>query len=367
MIVTDPTSVDIVIYHADCTDGFGAAYSAWKLLGNKPEYYPAKHGTPAPDVSDKIVAILDFSYDNITIKRMIEEAKALIVIDHHKSAMVELHDITHTHFDMTKSGAILSWEFFHPGKEPPKFIRYIQDRDLWKWELEYSKEFSAAFDMVPFEFEEFEKFEDDSVFDDSVKRGSFILAYSKTVVKKVCEKAKPRKFDGLDVLVVNSSHWMSEIGSRLASDCDFAVIWYYDHEKRNIKVSLRSFHDTVDVSEIAKRFGGGGHKKSSGFTLPGDTIVDDLFDRVAEPVVDTASAREALKKIRVTLEHKGETDKEEAVDQMEALLDELDDPVEEDQKLENESEELQSDQGEDPGGIPESNGEATTVLSSSIG
>ena len=52
---------------------------------------------------------------------------------------------------------------------------------------------------------------------------------------------------------------------------------------------------------------------------------------------------------------------------MEALLDELDDPVEEDQKLENESEELQSDQGEDPGGIPESNGEATTVLSSSIG
>ena len=39
--------------------------------------------------------------------------------------------------------------------------------------------------MVPFEFEEFEKFEDDSVFDDAVKRGSYILAYSKTVVKKV--------------------------------------------------------------------------------------------------------------------------------------------------------------------------------------
>jgi hypothetical protein len=63
------------------------------------------------------------------------------------------------------------------------------DRDLWKWELPYSKEFSAAFDMVPFEFEEFEKFEDDSVFDDAVKRGSYILAYSKTVVKKVCDKA----------------------------------------------------------------------------------------------------------------------------------------------------------------------------------
>ncbi len=81
--------------------------------------------------------------------------------------------------------------------------------------------------MVPFEFEEFEKFEDDSVFDDAVKRGSYILAYSKTVVKKVCEKASARKIDGKDVLVVNSSHWMSEIGARLAPDCDFAFLFYF--------------------------------------------------------------------------------------------------------------------------------------------
>ena len=67
--------------------------------------------------------------------------------------------------------------------------------------------------MVPFEFEEFEKFEDDSVFDDAVKRGSYILAYSKTVVKKVCEKASSRKLNGKHVMVVNSPHWRSEIGS----------------------------------------------------------------------------------------------------------------------------------------------------------
>ena len=274
----EPTSIDVIIYHADCSDGFGAAYAAWKLLGNRAEYYACKHGSPPPDVSGKVVAILDFSFDNTTTKQMIEDSEGLIVIDHHKSAIVELHDISNTHFDMTKSGAILSWEFFHPGKEPPKFIRYIQDRDLWKWELEYSKEFSAAFDMVPFDFEEFEKFEDDSVFDDAAKRGSYILAYSKTVIKKVCEKASSRKYNDLDVLVVNSSHWMSEIGARLSPDCDFAIIWYYDHEDLNIKVSLRSFHEYVDVSEIAKRFGGGGHKKAAGFQLPGDMRVDEIFD-----------------------------------------------------------------------------------------
>mgnify|MGYP005634564239 FL=1 len=277
--MVEPTSVDCVIYHADCTDGFGAAYSAWKLLGNRAEYHACKHGTPPPDVKGKNVVILDFSFDNATTKKMITAASGLLVIDHHKSAMVELHDISNTHFDMTKSGAMLSWEWFHPGKEPPKFIKYIQDRDLWKWELEYSKEFSAAFDMVPFEFEEFEKFEDDSVFDDACKRGSYILAYSKTVVKKVCEKATARKMDGKDVLVVNASHWMSEIGARLAPDCDFALIWYWDHEVRHTKVSLRAFHDTVDVAEISSRFGGGGHKKAAGFQLPKNKHIEDLFDQ----------------------------------------------------------------------------------------
>jgi len=274
----ESSTVNCVIYHADCTDGFGAAYSAWKQLGNRADYYACKHGIAPPDVKGKRVVILDFSFDNETTKKMIEEADSLLVIDHHKSAMVELHDISNTKFDMTKSGAILAWEFFHPGKEPPKFIQYIQDRDLWSWELAYSKEFSAAFDMVPFEFEEFEKFEDDSVFDDAIKRGSYILAYSKTVVKKVCEKAVERKYKGMKVMVVNSSHWMSEIGARLAPGCDFATIWYYDHEDRMIKVSLRSFHDKIDVSEIAKGFNGGGHKKAAGFQLSGELCVDDIFD-----------------------------------------------------------------------------------------
>jgi len=278
MGLVEPSSVDFVIYHADCTDGFGAAFSAWKLLGNKATYYAAKHGNLPPDVFGKSVAILDFSYDNVTTKKMIVDSKELIVIDHHKSAMVELHDIPNTHFDMGHSGARLAWDFFHPGKEVPKFINYIEDRDLWEWSWPYSKEFSAAFDMVPFDFEEYEKFEDDSVFDDAVKRGSYILAYSKTVVKKVAEKASRRKFRGMDVLVVNSSHWMSEIGASLSPNCDFAMIWYYDHETMGIKVSLRAFHDIVDVSELAKIFGGGGHKKAAGFNLPGDCNIEEIFD-----------------------------------------------------------------------------------------
>ena len=283
----EPSSVNVVIYHANCNDGFGAAYSAWKLLGNRAEYHAASHGSPPPDVTGKRVVILDFSYNNETTKKLIEQAEELWVIDHHKSNMVELHDISNTHFDMTKSGAMLAWEFFHPGKESPKFIQYIQDRDLWQWELPYSKEFSAAFDMVPWNFDEYEKFEDDSVFDDAVKRGSYILAYSKTVIKKVCDKATKRKYKDHDVMVVNSSHWMSEIGSTLAKDCDFAMIWYYDHDASLYKCSLRAFHDTMDVSEIAKSFGGGGHRKAAGFVLPKSKHPDSIF--TYEPIVEDDS------------------------------------------------------------------------------
>lgn len=278
--MVEPTSIDLVLYHANCTDGMGAAYAAWKLLGSKAEYIPCRHGEEPPDVSGRNVACLDYAFPNAVTKQMIEDANSLIIIDHHKSAMVDLHDVSNAIFDMKHSGAILAWNFFHPGKEPPKFLNYIEDRDLWKWELPYSREFSASFDMVPFDFDEFDTFCDDSVFDDAIKRGSYILAYSKTVVKKICDKAVKRQFEDKNVMIVNSSHWMSEIGNRLSQECDFAVVWFFDHASRQTIVSLRSFHDSVDVSEVAKKFGGGGHKKAAGFQLPGQIEIDGLFQDV---------------------------------------------------------------------------------------
>jgi oligoribonuclease NrnB/cAMP/cGMP phosphodiesterase (DHH superfamily) len=275
----DPGSINLVIYHANCTDGFGAAYAAWKLLGDRAEYHAAKYGESPPNASGKNVVIVDFSYDNATTKRMIEEANTLIVLDHHRTALVELSDIPNVRFDMDKSGAVLSWEFFHPGKQPPRFLEYIQDRDLWRWKLPYSKEFASAFDMVDFSYEEYEKFLTDSEVDNAQERGAYILAYSKTVISKISKHASPRKIGGKDVLVVNSPHWMSEIGAALSPKCDFAVIWYYDHETRQVKVSLRAHHDDSDVSEVAKRFGGGGHRKAAGFNLPANVSIETIFDQ----------------------------------------------------------------------------------------
>ena len=89
----NPNEVEMVLYHANCSDGFGAAWAAWKLLGSKAKYIACKHGSPPPDVTGKNVAICDFSFNNATTKKMIQDANSLVILDHHKSAVVELHDI----------------------------------------------------------------------------------------------------------------------------------------------------------------------------------------------------------------------------------------------------------------------------------
>lgn len=278
-MITDPSSVDMVIFHGDCSDGFGAAWSAWKLLGDRATYHPSKHGEPIPDVRGRNVVVLDFSYDNATTKRLISEAKGFLIIDHHKSAMVDLHDISCARFDMNHSGAMLAWKFFHPGKEPPRMIRHIEDRDLWKWEIPYSREFVAAFDMVPFEFEEYDKYLDDSAVDAAQERGAHILAYNKTVIARSIKRATPRSIGGKSVLVVNASHLISEIGSALAPRCDFALIWWWDHRTCQVRASLRAHHEDADVSEVAKRWGGGGHRKAAGFSLPPGVTIESIFDQ----------------------------------------------------------------------------------------
>jgi oligoribonuclease NrnB/cAMP/cGMP phosphodiesterase (DHH superfamily) len=277
-LIPSPSDVDYVIYHANCSDGFGARFAAELLLGARATYFAAKYGEPPPNVSGKNVVIVDFSYDNVTTKRMIEEANTLIILDHHRTALVELSDIPNVRFDMDKSGAILSWEFFHPGQQPPRFLEYIQDRDLWRWKLPCSKEFASVFDMVDFSYEEYEKFLIDSVVDETQERGAHIIAYSKTVISKIAKGAASRRIDRQHVLVVNSPHWISEIGAALALHADYALVWYWDHSTNQVRGSLRAHHEHSDVSEVAKKWGGGGHRKAAGFSLPPGVGIETIFD-----------------------------------------------------------------------------------------
>lgn len=48
-----------------------------------------------------------------------------------------------------------------------------------------------------------------------------------------------------------------------------AVIVLSERKDGHVKVSMRTYHNDVDLAKLASSVGGGGHKKAAGFTVPG--------------------------------------------------------------------------------------------------
>jgi oligoribonuclease NrnB/cAMP/cGMP phosphodiesterase (DHH superfamily) len=256
-----------VLYHNNCYDGFGAAYSAWKSLGDSAKYIPVSYGAPPPAMPDaELIYIVDFSYFPEVLAKLAETCP-VVVIDHHKTAEERLKDFKAPNltviFDMTKSGALLTWEYFHGDgfKQAPALIRHISDRDLWKFEMEGSKEIHSALVSYPFDFEVWDKFEVDKL----KAEGVTCERFEKSVVDKICKGAFKRKVDDYVVPVVNTTQSWSEVGHELLQrfpEAPFvASFTIFDDQ---VMWSLRSRPD-FDVSAIAKKYGGGGHAQAAGF------------------------------------------------------------------------------------------------------
>lgn len=260
----------IVLYHDDCIDGFGAAWAAWRELGDEAGYAPVVHGDPPPDVTDRHVHILDFSYPRPILLEMAEKAASIEVVDHHKTARENLEGLDFCTFDMSKCGAVLAWERFHPGTEVPPLLLHVQDKDLWEWRLPESREITCALRAFPFEFPRWSAWADDWARwrPELVREGEAILRYQDQVVRQAVATAGEITLAGHRVRCANSPVLQSEIAGQLAEGRPFGVAWYESAGKRYY--SLRSRDGGIDVSEIARRFGGGGHAKASGFSLPAD-------------------------------------------------------------------------------------------------
>lgn len=60
-----------------------------------------------------------------------------------------------------------------------------------------------------------------------------------------------------------------------------AAILFFETPEGQIRASLRTEKESVDVSRIAKLFGGGGHKKAAGFTIAADLKFNDNSWQIA--------------------------------------------------------------------------------------
>ena len=278
----------VVLYHAVCYDGFGSAWVAHKALGDNATYIAVQHGEPVPDLpSGARIYIIDFAYDRKTIQGLIDAGHELTILDHHQTAQAALEGLSCAEFDMNRSGAMMAWDHFFPGEEPPVLIKWIQDRDLWRWEIPGSKAASAALRAYEFDFDIWDKLAANP--DELLAGGKVALALTDQTVDMICKQAQIGNLGDYEIPIVNATcHW-SEVGNQLCHlypDHPFSASYHFLANGES-KWSLRSVGE-FDVSEVAKRFGGGGHKNAAGFNLPAN--YHPLLMRAATVAADTTPA-----------------------------------------------------------------------------
>lgn len=264
----------LCIYHGNCLDGFGAAWAVRNALGKDVEFYKGTHQQAPPDVKGLDVIIVDFSYKRDVLESMLETAANITIIDHHITAEKDLSGLLSSGkikglFDMNKSGAVLAWEWFNPTEEIPQLIQHIQDRDLWQFKLDDTNEILAALASYPFDFSVWDQFmmcEKDELV--ALKQDGIAInrKLQKEIKELIASGVRRMTIGGYDVPVLNApSSFVSDAGNIMSLNEPFAAC-YWDHPDGR-SFSLRSKKEGVDVSEIAKQYGGGGHVNAAGFTI----------------------------------------------------------------------------------------------------
>lgn len=265
----------LVLYHANCPDGFCAAWVARKYLGDC-DFIPVQYGEDPPDVEGRDLYILDFSYKRPVMEKLVKDAGEILVLDHHKTAEVELRGLSEfvtensstPHrfvFDMGKSGGRLTWEQFFGTEPSPWLVNYTEDRDLWRWQLPASREVNAALASYPRTFEQWDILNTfPTPLDTLAREGSAILRFQNQLVESICSTAREVELGGHKVLAANTCVMISEVAGKLSEGKPFGACWFIRSDGKK-QWSLRSRDGGMDVSIIAKGYGGGGHRNASGF------------------------------------------------------------------------------------------------------
>lgn len=262
----------VVLYHAECRDGFTAAWAAWKKFENQANYIPVKLGLPPlPEIKNKNVYTLDFTYPGHYLKKFIKDNKKVVAIDHHISARDYIKTIPEHVFDISHSGAALAFKYFHPGDTIPKIVKLVEEGDLWRFKSKNVKEILAYLELFDFDFKIWDKLivlgEKESNLKEFVKSGLAIISYEDKIIDNIIKNnAYLVIFEGHKIYAINAPRFLrSQIGSILSKKYPpFSVVWQRD--KSRIEVSLRS-NGGLDVSKIASKFGGGGHHNAAGFSI----------------------------------------------------------------------------------------------------
>ncbi|MEK7602102.1 MAG: hypothetical protein AAB472_01280 [Patescibacteria group bacterium] len=265
------TARTLICYHANCPDGFGGAYAAWKKFGTSAEYLPVSYGAPVPDeFAGAMVYFIDFCYTKEVMEKILGEATTLTVLDHHEGIEDVVTSIPEHVYDADHSGATIAWSYFHPETPIPRLLLHVEDDDLFRFKLPETKALLSYISVSPFSFEFWDELA--ATLDDP-ERSSALLAkasayreYFDLLVEQAVDRAKLVSFEGYEVLVgqVHPMKTMvSAYGNALAKK-QGPMGLVLQLKSGGVAVSLRG-DGTIDLTKIAQKYGGNGHPDSAAF------------------------------------------------------------------------------------------------------
>jgi uncharacterized protein len=220
---------------------------------------------------DDEVYMVDFS---LSYPQMIELSNRckLVWIDHHKSSLKidlkQFNGLALIH-DLTKAACELTWNYFSCFP-PPEAVYLLGRYDVWDHRNPKVLPFQYGMNSIvttPDSKIWNSLFQNDAISSKKVKeiieKGKNILDYVIIQNEKLCKSsAFELEFEGYRWVAINMPNGSSTTFDSIKDEYDNMMSYSFDGDKW--KFSLRS--TAIDVSKIAEKFGGGGHKGAAGFS-----------------------------------------------------------------------------------------------------
>lgn len=275
----------LVIYHGNCADGFSAAWCFWRKYGTGADYVAGVYQQDPPDVTGRDVYLVDFSYKRAVVEQMLKAANTVTLIDHHKTAIEDLRPlaeelemtnndgrgVTFGWFcDLNRSGATLAWDYLFPGEDRPLLMGHVEDRDLWRFKLPGTREIQALVFSHEYSFETWDKLmsaDQVELLKMTAAGAAIERKHHKDVAELVAVCKRRMVIGAYDVPVASLPYTLVSDAAHLMAQGEPFAACYWDTAEGRV-FGLRATDEGVDVSDVAKLYGGGGHAKAAGFKVP---------------------------------------------------------------------------------------------------
>jgi len=221
------------------------------------------------------VYMVDFALKPWTDMQRLAEISDLTWIDHHKGPINDYNEYGLEALVGTAIGVAaceLVWEWVYPDQPTPLAVRLLGRYDVWDHSDPDTLPFQYGMRLANPKITDVAFWKD--ILDDYasqaylpiLKNGHIVLLYVTQDNEKYAKAcAFETELDGLHCIAVNRMLTNSQVFDSVCDPQQYDVMLTFGWRNQQWTVSLYSDKDEVDCSEIARRYGGDGHKAASGF------------------------------------------------------------------------------------------------------